>query len=241
MAFLQPQPSDPWTHQPVFRAPPVVISLIAILVAAHGARAMVPPNISTELISQFAFIPARYSPGFLAAHNADPGGWLAQGVPFVSYMALHNDFTHLIINSLWLLAFGPIVARRFGGFLFLLFFLTCGVAGALAHLAFNWGSLVPVIGASGAISGLMAAGLRLLPAQAPWARAGEEQMAPIFSRQIVIFTAIWMAINLVAGLTGLGVGGETGQIAWQAHLGGYLAGLFLAGPFDRLRPRLNVI
>jgi membrane associated rhomboid family serine protease len=241
MAFLQPQPSDPWTRQPVFRAPPVVISLIAILVAAHGARAMVPPNISAELINQFAFIPARYSPTFLAAHNADPGGWLAQAVPFVSYMALHNDITHLIINSLWLLAFGPIVARRFGGFLFLLFFTTCGVAGALTHLAFNWGSLVPVIGASGAISGLMAAGLRLLPAQAPWARAGEEDMAPVFSRQILVFTTIWMAINLVAGLTGLGLGGEAGLIAWQAHLGGYLAGLFLAGPFDRLRPRLGVI
>lgn len=225
----------------MFRAPSVVISLIAILVAAHGARVMVPPNISAELINQFAFIPARYSPTFLAAHNADPGGWLAQAVPFVSYMALHNDITHLIINSLWLLAFGPIVARRFGGFLFLLFFVTCGVAGALTHLAFNWGSLVPVIGASGAISGLMAAGLRLLPAQAPWARAGEEDMAPIFSRQILVFTAIWMAINLVAGLSGLGVGGEAGQIAWQAHLGGYLAGLFLAGPFDRLRPRLSGI
>lgn len=241
MAFLQPQPSDPWTRQPVFRAPPVVISLIAILVVAHGVRAMVPPNISTELINQFAFIPARYSPVFLAAHNADPGGWLAQAVPFVSYMALHNDMTHLIINSLWLLAFGPIVARRFGGFLFLLFFVACGVAGALTHLAFNWGSVAPVIGASGAISGLMAAGLRLLPTQAPWARAGEEELAPLFSRQILVFTAIWMAINLVAGLTGLGIGGEAGQIAWQAHLGGYLAGLFLAGPFDRLRPRLNVI
>ena len=241
MAFLQPQPSDPWTRQPVFRAPPVVISLIAILVAAHGARAMVAPNISAELINQFAFIPARYSPAFLAMHNADPGGWLAQAVPFVSYMALHNDITHLIINSLWLLAFGPIVARRFGGFLFLLFFVTCGVAGALTHLVFNWGSLVPVIGASGAISGLMAAGLRLLPAQAPWARADAEEMAPIFSRQILVFTAIWMAINLAAGLTGLGMGGEAGLIAWQAHLGGYLAGLFLAGPFDRLRPRLNAI
>jgi membrane associated rhomboid family serine protease len=241
MAFLQPQSSDPWTRQPIFRAPAVVISLIALLIAAHGVRALVPPNLSAELISQFAFIPARYSHAFLAAHNADPGGWLAQAVPFVSYMALHNDFTHLVINSLWLLAFGPIVARRFGGFLFLLFFLICGVAGALTHLAFNWGSLVPVIGASGAISGLMAAGLRLLPTQAPWANAGEEKIAPIFSRQILVFTLLWMGVNLAAGLTGLGVGGEAGLIAWQAHLGGYLTGLLLAGPFDRLRPRSQML
>jgi len=241
MAFLQPQSSDPWTHQPVFRAPPVVLSLIAILVAAHGARAMVPPDLSLALIKQFAFIPARYSHAFLAAHNVNAEDWLTRLVPFVSYMALHNDLTHLTINSLWLLAFGPIVARRFGGFLFLLFFLTCGVVGALTQLAFEWGSPVYVIGASGAISGLMAAGLRLLPTQAPWARTGEEKMAPIFSRQILVFTAIWMGINLVAGLTGLGLGGEAIAIAWQVHLGGYLAGLFLAGPFDKLRPRLNVI
>lgn len=241
MAFLQPQPSDPWTRQPIFRVPAAVIGLLAVLVAAHVVRVLAPPALSAELVNQYAFIPARYSAAFLASHNVDPGGWLARAVPFVSYMALHNDFTHLAINSLWLLAFGPIVARRFGGFLFLLFFLTCGVAGALTHLAFNWGSVTPVIGASGAISGLMAAGLRLLPTQAPWANPGEEKLAPILSRQIMIFTLVWMAINLIAGVTGLGVGGEVGLIAWQAHLGGYLAGLFLAGPFDRLRPRTNLI
>jgi membrane associated rhomboid family serine protease len=241
MAFLQPQPSDPWTRQPMFRVPAVVLSLIGVLVVAHSARVLAPSGFSAELIRQFAFIPARYSAQFLAAHNADPGGWLARAVPFVSYMALHNDFTHLAINSLWLLAFGPIVARRFGGPLFLLFFLVCGLAGAFMHLAFNWGSLVPVIGASGAISGLMAAGLRLLPSQVPWAHPGEERMAPIFSRQVMIFTLVWMGINLAVGVTGLGIGGEAGLIAWQAHLGGYLAGLFLAEPFDLLRPRINVI
>jgi membrane associated rhomboid family serine protease len=241
MAFLQPQQSDPWTRQPMFRVPAVVLSLIAVLVVAHGARVLAPSALSAELIRQYAFIPARYSAAFLAAHNADPGGWAARAIPFVSYMALHNDVTHLAINSLWLLAFGPIVARRFGGALFLLFFLVCGLAGALVHLAFNWGSLVPVIGASGAISGLMAAGLRLLPSQAPWANAGEERMAPIFSRQILVFTLVWMGINIAAGMTGLGMGGEVGLIAWQAHLGGYLAGLFLAGPFDRLRPRIAAI
>ena len=241
MAFLQPQPSDPWTRQPIFRVPGVVVGLIALLAAAHGLRVLLPPALSADMIDSYAFIPARYSAQFLAAHQADPGGWLARAVPFVSYMGLHNDFTHLAINCLWLLAFGPIVARRFGAVLFLVFFLVCGVAGAATHLAFNWGSLVPVIGASGAISGLMAAGLRLLPAQAPWAQAGEESLAPIFSRQILVFTLVWMGVNLLAGLTGFGMGGEVGLVAWQAHLGGYVAGLLLTGPFDRLRPRRHGI
>ena len=241
MAFLQPQPSDPWTRQPIFRVPTVVVGLIVALAVAHGVRVLAPPSLSAELINDYAFFPARYSQAFLAAHNVDPGGWLERAIPFVSYMGLHNDWTHLTINSLWLLAFGPIVARRLGALLFLLFFLICGVAGAATHLAFNWGSLVPVIGASGAISGLMAAGLRLLPSQAPWANRGEERLAPIFSRQIVMFTIVWLAINLVFGLTGLGMAGETGQTAWQAHMGGYFAGLLLTGPFDRLRPRVNAV
>jgi membrane associated rhomboid family serine protease len=238
MAFLQPQPSDPWIRQPIFRVPGVVVGLIAILAAAHGARMLAPPKLGEQLIQQYAFIPARYD-ALLSQHAI--GDWLAGALAFVSYMGIHNDFTHLAMNCLWLLAFGPIVARRFGNTLFLGFFLVCGIAGALTLLAFNWGSPMPVIGASAAISGLMAAGLRLLPSQAPWARPGEEKLAPIFSRQIMIFTLIWVAINLLVGLTGMGLGGESGMIAWQAHLGGYFVGLLLAGPFDRLRPRTGFI
>ena len=238
MAFLQSQPSNPWTRQPIFRVPKVVVGLILVLVLAHVARVAMPDALSDWTISRYAFIPARYSHAFLTSHGVDPGSIIDRAVPFVSYMALHNDFTHLAINSLWLLAFGPIVARRFGGPLFLGFFLICGIAAALTHMIFNWGSITPVIGASGAISGLMGAGLRLLPTQAPWAVPGEGKLAPIFSRQIVIFSVIWLAINLAAGLTGFGLAGEQGLIAWQAHVGGYLAGLLLSGPVDRLRPRV---
>jgi membrane associated rhomboid family serine protease len=52
-----------------------------------------------------------------------------------------------------------------------------------------------------------------------------------------VFTAVWAAINLLAGVTGLGMGGEGGLVAWQAHLGGFVAGLLLCGVFDCLRPR----
>jgi membrane associated rhomboid family serine protease len=232
MAFLQSSPP----RQPFFRAPPVVLWLIAGLALAHAARVLGPPGRAQAMIGEYAFIPARYSHAFLAAHGIDPGSLWEQVLPFFSYMALHNDWTHLVINCLWLLAFGPIVARRFGALLFLLFFIVCGLVGAGTHLLFNWGDTVPVIGASGAISGLMAAGLRMLPGQLPWAVPGQTPLAPIFSRQIVTFSLIWAGVNLLAGLTGLGMGGESGLIAWQAHLGGYLAGLLLSGPFDRLRP-----
>jgi membrane associated rhomboid family serine protease len=235
MAFLAPHSP----RQPIFRAPLVVLVLIALLVGLHVARTLLPPEQSKALISRFAFIPARLSPDFLSQHGIN---LFRLGPPFLTYMVLHNDYTHLAVNCLWLLAFGPIVARRFGAVLFLLFFTICGVLAVLTYLALNWGSPDPVIGASGAISGLMAAGIRLLPTERPsWAAEdgppSEAPMLPLLSRQMLLFTLVWAALNIVAGFTGLGMAGEVGLIAWQAHLGGYAAGLILSGPFDRLRPQ----
>ena len=234
MAFLQSVPP----RQPFFRAPAVVMWLIGTLAVLHLARVTRPGDQSEEAVYAFGLYPLRYSRTFLESHMANPGTLWERTLPFLSYMGLHDNWTHLVINCLWLLAFGPIVARRFGSVLFLVFFLVCGVAGALAYLAFNWGSPNPVIGASGAIAGLMAAGMRMLPGQAPWAHPGEAPLAPMFSRQILMFTGLWTAINLLTAFTGLGMGGESGLIAWQAHLGGFAAGLLLCGLFDRLRPRV---
>ena len=233
MAFLQSQPP----RQPFLRAPPIVLWLIGVLVALHGLRIALPAERAQALAFDYGLVPARYSRAFLESRMLDPGTLWDRAVPFVSYMGLHNDWTHLGINCLFLLAFAPIVARRFGPVLFLVFFLVCGLAGALTYLACNWGSAAPVVGASGAISGLMAAALRMLPGQTPWAEPGAAPLAPIFSRQMLVFTAMLVAINVLTGVTGLPLGGENAQIAWQAHLGGYLAGLFLCGPFDALRPR----
>ena len=233
MAFLQSQPP----RQPIFRAPPVVLWLIGVLVALHAARMWLPAARAESLAYEYGLVPARYSRAFLESRMADPGTFWERAVPFVSYMGLHNGWTHLLINSLFLLAFAPIVARRFGAILFLTFFLVCGIAGALTYLAFNWGSPVPVIGASGAISGLMAAALRMLPGQNPWAVPGATPLAPILSRQMLVFSGVLVAVNVVMGVTGFNIGGETAQIAWQAHLGGFVAGLLLCGPFDGLRPR----
>ena len=224
MAFLQAEPP----REPFLHAPASVLWLIGMLALAHVARMAAPAALSDELLTQYAFIPARYSGG------VETGGIFGLTAPFVSHMFLHADFVHLGVNCVWLLAFGPIVARRFGTVLFLLFFAVCGVAGAATYLAFDWGSPAGVIGASGAISGLMAAGIRMYPwPGSPLARP----MAPIFSSPILLFTGFWLVTNLLFGLLGIGAGGEVREIAWQAHLGGYFAGLVLAGGFEALRGR----
>ena len=233
MAFLQSAPQ----RQPIFRSPPVVLWLIGALAALHAWRVTRPGDGPDSLVYEYGLYPLRYSRAFLESHMANPGTLWERAIPFVSYIGLHNDWVHLTINCFFLLAFGPIVARRWGASLFLFFFTLCGVSAALVYLAFNWASPVPVVGASGAISGLMPAALRLLPGQAPWAAHSDAPLAPLFSRPVLVFTVFFAVINVLTGLTGLGIGGERGLVAWQAHLGGFLAGLLLSGPFDSLRPR----
>jgi membrane associated rhomboid family serine protease len=223
MAFLQSAPA----REPFLKAPASVILLIGVLVAAHLGRVFAPAEVSQHILDQYAFIPLRYAPNVL-----DPGSLLDRAIPFVSYMFLHADATHLIINCLWLLAFGAVVARRFRPTLFLLFFLICGVASAAVYLAFNWNSPGGAIGASGAISGLMAAGVRMLPVAALGGADSRTGLLPILSSQVIVFTLLWIGVSLVFGLTGIGMAGETHAIAWQAHLGGYFAGMLLSGPFD---------
>lgn len=227
MAFFQ----DP-ARQPFLRAPPVVIWLIALFLGIHSLLATMLSAHANEIYVSYGFIPAQYSPNAIAGTGIDAGIILDRALRFVTYIFLHGSWSHVIINSVWLLAFGPVVARRFGTLLFLAFFFVCGVAAAMAHLAANWGSPAEVIGASGGIAGLMGAAFRMLPngQRHPDARP----LASILSGRILLWTAIWIAINVVAGVTGLGSGAGPNVVAWVAHMGGYFAGLLLAGPFDAL-------
>jgi membrane associated rhomboid family serine protease len=237
MNAMIPPEDIPDQSQPFLRLPMGVGILAGLLLLLYAVFSFLTPAIQDGILADYAFIPARYSPAFLAAHNADAGSLLARALPFITYIFLHGSWMHVIVNTVWLLAFGPVVSRRFGVWRFLLFFILCGIAGAAVQLACNWGSPNPVIGASAAISGLMGAAFRLL------GRDGggvfrPQPMAPILSRQILLFSAVWAGVNVIAGVTGLGTGPGVQLIAWQAHLGGYAAGLLLAGLFDPL-PRLN--
>jgi len=247
MAFLQ-EPE----RQPVLRVPAVIVGLILVLIAAHVARVMSPTLLQNAIIYNYAFIPTRYSHAFLVAHNVAPQTFWERAIPFVSYIFLHGSYTHLFVNCVWLVPFGAIVARRLGSITFILFFLVCGAAGAGAYLAANWGDPNPAIGASGAISGVMAMAFRIVALiEAPDLQtyaatvSGDirlhRPLAPILSSRILVWSVVWLLINLVVGVTGIGAAPGSGPqiIAWQAHMGGYIAGLLLAGPFDALAFRVS--
>lgn len=226
------------SREPMFNVPFVVIALIGSFIAVHLIRQMVSPAVDEWIILQFAFSPGRFE--FMEQF---PGGPLAAVWSFVTHMFLHGSWEHLLINSVWLLAFGSVVARRFGWLSFLLFTFVTAALGAAGNLAAYWGEINLMVGASGAISGHMAGAIRLMfSAPGGLANMQARSFAHIHVlsigqllrvRSAVIFIGVWLVLNLVFGLSGFGTGGGVGRIAWEAHLGGFLGGLFLFRLFDR--------
>jgi membrane associated rhomboid family serine protease len=213
---------------PAINAPASVLILIAILVLVHAAR-MLLPAVDAVVTHTMVLIPAAYT---------DPTATLIDKlVPPLGHIFVHASWVHLGVNSVWLLAFGPAAARRFGTAGFYLFFLICGLAGAAGFVLWNWGQYEGAIGASGAISGVMAGSFRMLPGfGAPRAAPTgvSAPLAPVFSGPIIQFAIVWLVLNIVSAYFLIGAFGEVHAVAWEAHMGGFLAGLFLAGPFDRV-------
>jgi membrane associated rhomboid family serine protease len=230
---------QPLNHrQPIFNVPGVVVALLGSFLAVHLVRWALPSEDGAWLTAALAFIPARET----GLAEDLPGGRIAMATSFLTHQFVHGDLAHLLINSAWLLAFGTPVARRTDVARFVFFFLLAGVAGALLYLAVNGGALILVIGASGAISGLMGAAFRFLfigMADGGPMRLTRASSTPLMSladtlqdRRILMAIAGWTVLNFVlawgaAGLT------EAAGIAWEAHLGGFYAGLLLYGFFDR--------
>ena len=226
------------THEPIFNVPGVVLALLAALIAVHAARQLLSIEDSTWLLLALAFIPARY-----AGMAGDlPGGDVASVTSLVTHMFAHADIVHLGINAAWLLAFGSVLARRMGAARFLLFFLSSGVAGALLFLVMHPGLVAPVVGASGAIAGLMGGVMRFLfsaldsgvgyrlredPASIPLM----DLKTALTDRRLLLASTVFVGVNLMA-IIGFGTLGTVGAIAWEAHLGGYFFGLLAFGLFD---------
>lgn len=228
--------------EPVFNIPAGVAGMLAAIVAVHLVRTLLPEEMDFELLWTLAFIPARYGGSFAADI---PGGHVAAVTSFVTYMLVHGDAVHLTVNSLWLLAFGSAVAKRAGTLRFVLFSIACGIAGALTHLAIYFGDVTPVVGASAAISGQMAAALRFLLAgrghisYSPGSLAAIP-LAPIGATlrnpSMLAVIAVWSGINLLFGLGYINFATGDANIAWEAHIGGFLFGLLCFGLFDRPPP-----
>jgi len=227
---------------PMFNLPTSILATVVLLVAVHVIRSLLPPEESLAVLLTLAFIPARY----LASAPLLPGGTIADFTSFVTYMLVHANYVHLLVNLIWMLAFGSAIAKRLGGRGFFGFSIFCGVAAAATHLALHFGEMIPVVGASGAISGQMAGAIRFLfgprsPASGGRIDVQNQPLTPIWQTlkdgRILLFLAIWAGINLMFGLGYVNIDGAGEDIAWEAHLGGFAAGLLSFDFFDKMYAR----
>lgn len=233
-------------RQPVLNVPGVVGALCVAMAAIEFVRGFLSEAADIEILALFAFIPARYA---AAPEFALPGGLGAQVWTFVTYALLHGGWLHVGMNLVWLLAFGTPVARRFGTGRFLAFCVVTAAAGALAHLMAYPDAMVPMIGASAVVSGTMAAAVRfafapggpLGPSGYGFGRSEHLPAVPLARAlrepRVLVFILVWVGLNFLFGV-GVSLPGTDGaEVAWQAHLGGFFAGLLLFSLFDPPAPQ----
>ena len=255
-------------REKIFNVPGIVLALIAAFASVHGVREyLLSDSQDARVLQRFAFVPAQLSYVFDPDGLADifAGGlrgraqesaarfWLGDGrlqwwTP-LTYAFLHADWVHTGVNSVWMLAFGTPVARRMGGPRFLVLFALTAIAGAALHFALHRFELSPVVGASAAVSGAMAAACRFVfqpggplgdgfnfgsgDAQA-YNQPAVRVLRALTSGRTMPFIVLWFAVNFLFGYAApLGI--SDNPIAWEAHVGGFLAGLFLFDLFDPVR------
>ncbi|MFD0915567.1 rhomboid family intramembrane serine protease [Pseudahrensia aquimaris] len=232
----EPTETQEKPNEPAFNLPTSVLVVSLALIAVHAISQFLSRPTYFWVIEMFAFIPAAYwvSPSELL----EP---LTRFWSPVSYFFLHGDWVHLIANLIWFAAFGSAVARRFGTARFFTFLVLSTAASALAHFAFNATSASPVIGASGAVSACMGAAVRFgFAPNDPRSGAMRPSMSLLQSLSnpgILIFVVIWFAFNWLFGAGVVPMPGVEGQIAWEAHMGGFLFGLLAFAPFDPVGQR----
>ncbi|MEW7006841.1 rhomboid family intramembrane serine protease [Lentilitoribacter sp. EG35] len=229
--------SDPASFEeqkdpPIFNLPGIILFSLVVLLAIHVVReTFLSEQLDLELLVNTAFIPQRYVLSITE-----------MGVPYVTsaftYSLLHGGYSHLIVNGLWLAAFGSIVARRWGTIRFCVFWVLSAIASAAFFAALNWGEVTLVIGASGVVSALMGAATRFaFPLSGRFIRdkahfLPRQSFLEIFqNKTVLIYLAVWFGISLIPAF-GANLTGSVNSVAWEAHIGGFLFGFLLFDIFD---------
>lgn len=193
------------TGQRAINLPPVLLWLIGINVAVLLVRELLGEAADNDILLQFGLVPAAYTSG------AGPD-LLSLLIAPITYQFLHGGWLHLGINMVTLAAFGVPVVRVLGARRFLLFYLSAGIVAGFVHVFFFPDSMDPVVGASGAISGVFGAVLMLM-----------RHVGSIPS--LLPIAGIWIALNVFFGIMGSTPGAGGDAVAWTAHIGGFIYGL----------------
>ncbi len=215
-----PAPEDHPAHEPVFNAPWQAVAVVVLIVGGYALQTRFPVD---AVENAYAFAPINLTL---------PGRWPT----VITAIFLHGGWAHAMMNGAFALAFAAPVARLFGpklegALLFFSFYFLTGVLANLGYAALHPGGMIPVVGASGAVSGLMGAAARLI--------GGEGRPGPLFSRPVLALGGGWVVVNLIFAVIGSSFipGGGNAGVAWEAHLAGFAVGVLLIGLFGRMAPK----
>jgi membrane associated rhomboid family serine protease len=228
------------SHRRMFNLPPVIIAVIAVLVVIHGALQL--GGEQWQIVSQYAlaFIPARFGPvPFPQIQGSAYWSMLTYGL-------LHADWVHLGFNSLWLVIFSKPLVLRLGTIRYLALLAISVIAGALAGLVVHWGQFIVMVGISAGVSGMIAAAIPIMYAgNLRMGLASEAQMATLKpltplqilkNKQALLFSIMWLGLTMFTATSQYFTGTaflEERVVAWEAHLGGFIAGLIAFYLLDR--------
>jgi membrane associated rhomboid family serine protease len=195
----------------------VNIGLILANIGVFVYQLSLTPHAFKVFVTANAMVPARI-PAFLSGY----GSFQAAFLPLVTSLFLHAGIAHILGNMLFLWIFGDNVEADFGHIWYLLFYFVCGIGAGLVHVAFNFNSHVPALGASGAISGVLGAYIVLEP------RNRILTLVFIFLVRVpaVVVLGLWFVLQFLSGIGSLGSTANGGVAVW-AHVGGFLLGLFI--------------
>lgn len=216
-----------YDENPVKIIPYVTYALLALCIVIFFWQVSHAPDVRQSIVYSLGVTPA-----VLFDHKELPPAlvWVPDYVTVFTSMFLHGGWMHLIGNMLYLWVFGNNIEAAMGHVRYLLFYLLCGVCAVLAQALPDTNSVVPMIGASGAISGVLGAYLLLYP------RARVTILLPIFiiikTFQIPAMFVLggWFVMQLVSSVANAG---QQGGVAFGAHIGGFIAGMVLVGLFKR--------
>jgi membrane associated rhomboid family serine protease len=193
-------------------------TIIGICIVVFIYELLLPPGQLDAFIFRFGAVPAEITQ-------------FQNLFSLLTSMFLHGGWLHLIGNMLFLYVFGDNIEDAMGHASYLLFYLLCGIAAALTQVFLNGDSTVPMIGASGAISGVLGAYIVLFPHGRVRALVFLGFFIQVILLPAWVMLGLWFVLQLVSGLASLGVGADVGGVAFWAHVGGFIAGVVLVWLF----------
>lgn len=216
------------------RLPPMVLGLVAINGLIFLYQSSLSMSDAFSFIREWAMVPRRYTDPVWGAANGLPA---TNPLPWLSNMFLHGGLAHIGFNMWSLYLFGCALEERFRGWRFLGFYLLCGLAASAAHVATNWSSDIPALGASGAIAGMIGAYALTFPRAVVTLALPIGPVPYVMQVPAIVFAGVWFLIQLAQGTSELLAPNMGGGIAWWAHIGGFVAGVAFVPVLRRLAPR----